>query len=70
MDRYRHLGTIARPRINISEKMEVRFGLRLVQLHVDEKLNQIELGVWCRYVSFVTLCNILDIRETIHIYLL
>ena len=51
MERYEEMGKIGRPIYNASERMEVHFGMRLIQMDVIEKEQVLKTSVWVRAVS-------------------
>jgi len=49
---YDEVGVVGRPVINISETINVSYGIGLIQiLDLDEKNQILSTNVWCRYVS-------------------
>lgn len=51
------LGVIARPVLSHKDKVSIQFGLRLVQVDLDEKNNQLVLSTWVRYVSCTSMAG-------------
>ena len=54
LDQYEKMGTSSRPTYNSSAPTEVHFGIRLIQLDVDEKNQLLKTSAWLRMVSFST----------------
>ena len=52
LDKYEKMGTSSRPTYNSSAPTEVHFGIRLIQLDVDEKNQLLKTSAWLRMVSF------------------
>ena len=52
LDQYDKMGTSSRPTYNSSVPTEVHFGIRLIQLDVDEKNQLLKTSAWLRMVSF------------------
>ena len=44
---------------NASEAVYVKFGLAMMQMHLDERENRLTVSVWCRYVREVLLFKML-----------
>ena len=51
-DQYEKMGTSSRPTYNSSAPTAVHFGIRLIQLDVDEKNQLLKTSAWLRMVSF------------------
>ena len=49
--RYDLAGTHARPLKNSSDPIQVSFGMRLIQMDIDEKMQILKTSVWLRVVS-------------------
>lgn len=49
LDKYQSMGKIARPTYNSSAAVPVWFGLRLIQLELDEREQLMKSSVWVRY---------------------
>ena len=52
LDRYRGMGREGRPVTNISQPVNVLFGLGLIKMELYEKENMLSLSTWARYVSY------------------
>jgi len=54
LDNYEHVGVVGRPVYNTYERINVSYGIGLIQiLDLDEKNQILTTNVWCRYVSIL-----------------
>lgn len=62
MERYEDVGVVGRPVYNASDKIDVQYGLALIQiLDLDEKNQVLTTNCWSRYVSnWLKCCTLLS----------
>ena len=51
LNKYKTMGTVARPMYNSSKLMKIQFGMRLIQMDIIEKEQVLKTSVWIRAVS-------------------
>ena len=51
LQNYEAVGKSGRPVYNISQKIDVEFGLGLIQMDLDEKYKVLKMSMWSKYVS-------------------